>query len=163
MRIFFFFCQIWSLIFLSSIFLYFYMQKSQIFMHKKYRCKLFVYMHFYFTWFHQINHIKISGLEIQYFRSNSYCFIILTLMATSGADVDRSRRGISSKQSLSIEVSSLSDPTLNSITSSTWTLYKRKTSLIYLQYICSIFKLRKSCFKNITDISSVYLQYLQTS
>ena len=121
-----FFCQIWSLIFLSSIFLYFYMQKSQIFMHKKYRCRLFVYMHFYFTWFHQINYIKVSGLEIQYFRVNSYCFIILTLMATSGADVDRSRRVISSRQSESIEVSSLSDPTLTPITSSTWTFLSEK-------------------------------------
>ena len=40
-------------------------------------------------------------------------------MATSGADVDRSRRVISSRQSESIEVSSLSDPTLTPITSST--------------------------------------------
>ena len=40
-------------------------------------------------------------------------------MTTPGADVDRSRRVISSKQSELIEVSSLSDPTLASITCST--------------------------------------------
>ena len=40
-------------------------------------------------------------------------------MTTPGADVDRSQRVISLKQSKLIEVSSLSDPTLTPITSST--------------------------------------------
>ena len=57
-------------------------------------------------------YMKNWDLEIEYFRRNSYCFIILTLMMTAGADGDRSRRVIPSKQSESIEVSSLSDPTL---------------------------------------------------
>ena len=51
-------------------------------------------------------------------------------MTTPGTDGDRSRRVIPSKQSKSIEVSSLLDPTLTSINPSTFLFFEWKTSLI---------------------------------